>query len=76
MRRWSSTFTIDSLNAYDNIVELRDSEWLNEIEKINKRDFEFWKPKHYAIKLADDGMFQFIAREFTVKEYEGLLHFE
>ena len=61
-------FTPKLYGSYDCIVELVDSEWLEELERINKEKFIFWNPKHYALYLDEIGMFQVVAQGFEVIE--------
>lgn len=62
----SERFTKAMLNAYDTIVEIEDSDWINELRELNRSDFDFWKLKHYAIYIEKMGMYQFIARKYEV----------
>lgn len=64
----SERFTKAMLDAYDTVVEIYESDWLKELYKLNERDYEFWKPKHYAIYFDGNGLYQFIARSFEVEE--------
>lgn len=64
----SPRFTPQLYGAYDKVVEVIDSEWLEELKKINLNDFSFWKPKHYVFYLDGFGMYQFIAQSFEVEE--------
>ncbi len=66
----SVRFTPKLYNSYDRIVELVDSEWLEELKSINEEYFHYWKLKHYVIYLDGVGMFQFIAQGYEVIEYE------
>lgn len=66
----SARFTPDLYDSYDKIVELIDSEWLEELKKLNEEDFYYWQPKHYIIYLDGVGMFQFIAQNYEVVEHE------
>lgn len=66
----SARFTPRLYDSYDRIVELVDSEWLEELKGMNERDFSYWNPKHYVIYLDEIGMFQFIAREYEVIDSE------
>lgn len=66
----SERFTPKLYNSYDKIVELMDSEWLDELKKLNKEDFNYWNPKHYVLYLDGVGMFQFVAQSYEVIEYE------
>ncbi|MDD4688791.1 MAG: hypothetical protein PHE51_03470 [Eubacteriales bacterium] len=63
-------FTPKLYNSYDKIVELKESEWLQELKNINQEKFSYWKPSHYIIYLDEVGMFQFIAKGYEVTEYE------
>lgn len=66
----SARFTPKLYNSYDRLIELLDSEWLEELKNINEEDFAYWKPKHYIMYLDGFGMYQFIAQGFEVIEYE------
>lgn len=66
----AASFTPKLFDSYDRIVELVDSEWLEELRNINQEEFDFWKPKHYVLYLDDIGMFQFIAKGYEVIEHE------
>ena len=66
----SARFTPKLYGSYDKVVELVDSEWLEELKKLNEEDFNYWKPKHYILYLDGVGMFQFIAQNFEVVEHE------
>lgn len=65
-----ANFTPVLFGSYDKIVELINSEWLEELRNINQEEFNFWNPKHYVLYLDDIGMFQFIAKGFEVIEDE------
>ena len=52
----------------DKVVEVIDSEWLEELKKINEEDFSYWKPKHYILYLDGFGMYQFIAQSLEVEK--------
>ena len=45
----SAKFTPKLYDSYDRIVELEDSEWLMELKNLNRKDFEYWNPKHYVM---------------------------
>lgn len=62
----STRFSTKLHDSYDRIVELTDSEWLEELKKINKEDYNYWKPKHYLLYLDEVGLFQFIAQDYEV----------
>ncbi len=66
----SERFTKKMLNAYDTVVEIKNSYWLKELKKLNERDFQFWFPRHFAVYLDGIGMYQFIAKNYEVIEYE------
>lgn len=66
----SARFTPKLYDSYDRVVELVDSEWLEELKGINEETYNYWKPKHYIMYLDEVGMFQFIAQGFEVIENE------
>lgn len=66
MKKTSVRFTPELYDSYDKVVELIDSDWLNELKKINENEFGYWKPKHYVLYLGGEGMYQFIAQDFKV----------
>lgn len=53
--------------AYDTIIEVKDSLELKQMEHLNPSVFEFWKPKYYALFLEDYGLLQIFASSFEVK---------
>ena len=61
-------FTSELYDAYDKVVEVIDSEWLEELKKVNEEDFSYWKPKHYILYLDGFGMYQFIAQSLEVEK--------
>ena len=67
-KQTSPRFTSKLYGAYDKVVEVIDSEWLEELKKINEEDFSFWKPKHYSLYLDGFGMYQFIAQSLEVEK--------
>lgn len=67
-KQTSPRFTPQLYGAYDKVVEVIDSEWLEELKEINLEDFSFWKPKHYVLYLDGFGMYQFIAQSFEVRK--------
>ncbi|MFA9466857.1 MAG: hypothetical protein ACERKN_21590 [Velocimicrobium sp.] len=66
----SERFTKAMLDSYDTVVQIDDSDWLNELKKLNERDFKFWKPKHYAIYFDGIGLYQFISSDFVALDKE------
>lgn len=62
----SERFTPEMLASYDTLVMLEDSEWLDNLKRLNPRDFDFWKPKHFVIYFDGSGQYQFIARQYVV----------
>lgn len=66
----SVRFTPKLYDSYDRVVELVDSEWLEELKGINEEAYNYWKPKHYIMYLDGVGMFQFIAQGYEVIENE------
>jgi hypothetical protein len=66
----SERFTPKLFDSYDTLVSLEDSEWLDSLKKLNSRDFDFWRPKHFIITFDSHGQYQFIARQYFVSEKE------
>lgn len=64
----SASFTVKLYNSFDTIVELIDSEWLNELKSINNEKYEFWCPRHYIVYFDGIGMLQFIAQDVEIRE--------
>lgn len=54
--------------SYDTIIEILDSEWKEELIRNNKEEYDYWKPKHYALYLDDVGLYQILARDVIVEE--------
>jgi len=57
-----------TLNSYDKIIEIADSEWIKQYKDTNKEEISYWKPKHYAIYLDEVGLYQFLAQSLYVEE--------
>lgn len=58
---------IDTMDAYDKLVEIKKSDWLNHFKKINEYYYNTWNLKHYAIYLDSIGLYQFAAEEVIVE---------
>lgn len=69
-KRTSARFTPKLFDSYDKVVEFQDSDWLNELKAINNKDYDFWKPRHFILYLDEIGMYEFIACEIEINEYE------
>ncbi|MBR4670293.1 MAG: hypothetical protein IKO84_06810 [Butyrivibrio sp.] len=54
--------------SYDTIIEIMDSEWRDTFEKNNKEQYDYWKPKHYALYLDEVGLYQVLAKKVIVEE--------
>jgi len=67
----SERFTRTLLNAYDTLVEIEESDWLNELKELNENDFSYWNLKHYTIFFDKIGMYQFVAKGYKKIELEG-----
>ncbi len=57
--------------AYERLVEIIDSKWLEELKRFNPEEFKLWNPKHYVIFLDGAGMFHFISRGYEVSIEES-----
>ena len=64
----SDKFTPKLYGSYNRLLELADSEWLDELKSINEKWFRYYKPKHYVIYLCGKGLFQVIAQGCEVIE--------
>jgi hypothetical protein len=64
----SEGFSTALMDAYDRLVEIIDSDWINEYRKINSRVANIFSIKHYAIFLKNCGLYEFIAAEFAIQE--------
>ncbi|MDD3172670.1 MAG: hypothetical protein PHF63_03265 [Herbinix sp.] len=62
----SECFTKNLFNAYDTLVEIKDSEWLEALKTLNGISFLHWKPSHYAIYFDSVGLYQFIATGYQI----------
>jgi hypothetical protein len=67
-RHRSEMFISTLMDAYDCLVEIVDSEWVEEFKKINKKIADYWNIKHYAIFLKSYGLYEFIASDYTILE--------
>ena len=54
--------------AYDNLIEIMDSEWVNQLKTINRHwnMHKLYKLRHFAIYLDSNGLFEFVANDFKV----------
>lgn len=67
-RHSSEKFTKFIFEAYDYLVEIVNSEWVNQLREINKEIADYWNIKHYAIFLDSNGLYEFIARSYKIME--------
>lgn len=67
-RHTSEKFLKSLRNSYDCLIEIVNSEWVNEFYEINKDIAKFWDLKHYAIFLDSNGLFEFLARDYRILE--------
>ncbi len=71
----SEGFATTTMDAYDRLVEIADSNWLSEYQKANPRIADLFSIKHYAIFLKSCGLYEFIAKDFAIlKVREGGLN--
>jgi uncharacterized protein YegP (UPF0339 family) len=65
------------LRAYDKIVEVCDSEWIEQLVARNSEIAAYWNIKHYAIYLDSNGLYEFAANGFEILEVkEGELQWD
>ena len=67
-RHSTEKFTKYLLGAYDRLVEIIDSEWVEQLIEVNKGIADYWNIKHYAIFLDSNGLYEFIARDYKILE--------
>ena len=65
-RHRSEMFLSTLMDAYDRLVEIVDSDWVVEFKRINRRVADYWDIKHYAIFLKSNGLYEFLASDFTI----------
>ena len=53
--------------AADALVELLDSAWLYDLRQKNEQEFNYWKPRHFAVELEDiGGLWEIIAQSVEI----------
>ena len=57
-----------AIEAYDQLIEIVDSDWVDEFRKINREIADYWKLRHFAIYLKSCGLYEFLARSYTILE--------
>lgn len=57
-----------TLDAYDKVVELSDSDWKKQYQKNNADKYNYWMPRHFALYLDGFGLYQFLAKDVNVEE--------
>lgn len=67
-RHSSEKFLKSLLGSYDCLIEISDSEWIEQLTAINKEIADYWNIKHYAIFLDSHGLYEFIARSYEILE--------
>lgn len=71
----SEGFATTTMDAYDRLVEIADSDWVAEYRKTNPRIADLFHIKHYAIFLKSCGLYEFIAKSYAIQEVkEGSLN--
>lgn len=66
-RHTSECFTKSLMNAYDSVVEIVDSEWLRELNHLNPHAYSYWSPRHFAVYIDSNGMYEIVARDFRYR---------
>jgi hypothetical protein len=59
-------FTASLMSAYDKIVEVCDSVWIQQLFEIDVKIASFWNLRHYAIYLDSNGLYEFAATGFEI----------
>lgn len=70
-RHFTEKFVYSLLGAYDCLVEITDSDWVKQLREVNKKIADYWNIKHYAIFLDSNGLYEFIARDYTILGTKG-----
>ena len=65
--------TADDVDAYDQIVEVLDSDWLKEFSQLDEEMTHTKKDElhHYMTYFDSEGVYEFIAKSFGVEEVKG-----
>lgn len=67
LRHDSEGFVTTTMDAYDHLVEIVESDWVAEYRKTNQRIADLFNIKHYAIFLKSCGLYEFIAADFNIQ---------
>lgn len=73
-RHSSEKFTRGLLGAYDKLIEISNSKWVNELALISSEWAKHWNIRHFAIYLDGYGLYEFVAKDFKITGIEeGIL---
>jgi hypothetical protein len=73
-RHSSEKFTKSLRCSYDKLIEISNSEWVNELSAISPEWAEYWGIKHFSIYLDGYGLYEFVAKDFKITDAEeGIL---
>jgi len=61
-------FTKSLGGTYDTLVEYKNSEWLEELYKLNPEWAKIWDIRHFAIYFDSYGKYEIIAKDFKILE--------
>ncbi|SBV99300.1 hypothetical protein KL86CLO1_11172 [uncultured Eubacteriales bacterium] len=64
----SEGFATTTMDAYDRLVEIAESDWVAEYQKANPRIADLFHIKHYAIFLKSCGLYEFIAKSYAIQK--------
>ena len=67
-RHANEKFASSLMGAYDKIVEVCDSDWIEQLTAINPQIAAYWNIRHYAIYLDSNGLYEFAASGFEILE--------
>ncbi len=67
-RYTTDCFTRELYDAYDTLVKIDVSQWLKEIKQMYSYEYNILQPKHYAVYIDSRGLYEFIAKDYEVRE--------
>ncbi|OFI48321.1 hypothetical protein BG261_08545 [Floricoccus tropicus] len=59
-------FVVDIYNAFEQLVEVKNSSWVKRFSQINPKDIKYFDLKHYVIFFGDDGLYEFLATNVEI----------
>jgi len=66
-RHFTEGFSFIS-ESYEKLIEICNSDWLKELRKMMPDRFDFCEQKHFAIYTENDGQYEIIAKDCSIRE--------